>query len=578
MTTMFGDEGEVNAAMDAALAYYENEWSPVAIVPGEKSKTFEAWGEWRDKPMTLRDVREQFEARPDAGVGLVLRGDVFRLDLDGRNARALLKSMGVVLPDDAPTLKTGRADGGEHVYLRSITRLPQLAGDKPLVSSDTGRTKTAIEVRVNDLAPVPPTLHPSGRPYEWIVPLTTPDAVPYAPSALLELVASRMRELEAEAQQSTRGGGGGKPTWVSDALRGVGAGERDMIATKLAGYLFSRELPPDVVREIMLSMGERCDPPMQPSDIDRIVKSIGKRHPATGDTPDAETPDVHWHRDAILEHARRRTKPGGEQWACPLPFPSVNRALRGGFKSGRSYYLGGDPGMGKTALVINVSHATARLGLRVLIVSAEMPREAVYDREIAIQGELDVGEVEDGKADAASLLQVGAVLAELPIAIANDAVQCLADIDKVVTDVQPNLVIVDYLQLMAHAERGSNPRERVEALSRGLKMLAKKRACAVLCVSSLRRGDRAKNTMPTQTDLRESGALEFDADGIMLLGMKGDDRMIDLTKNRFGPPRSARVRFDGARMTFSEIADEREIPNDPRAGRDDDANPVPELF
>lgn len=577
---MFDEEKIESRNVDSALQLLEDGWTPIALVPGEKAMSVVPWGEYREREITADELRTQFAGQPDAGIGLVLKQGVFRLDLDGRNARALLKSKGVELPASAPTLRTGRADGGEHVYLRASVSLPQLAGEKPLCSTDTGRSPSAVEVRVNDLAPVPPTIHPSGRPYEWIVPLGTPEEVPEAPASLLELIAERIKQIGAE--QAQRAQPGGQQRWVTDVLRGVNQGERDMQATKLAGYLFRKDLPPDVVREIMLAMSERCDPPLAPSDVDRIVKSIGRKHPEAGALDDATHPGVYWHRDAILEHARKRTKPGGDQWACPLPLPGLNRVLRGGLKAGRLYFLGGEPGMGKTALIIACAHCTAQQGLRVLIVSAEMPRDAVYDREIAMHANLDVGDVEDGRADEAALIRAGTDLATLDIAIANEAVGCIGDIDAVVKEVHPNLVIVDYLQLMSHAEKGHNPRERVEALSRGLKRLSKRYECAVLCVSSLRRGDRSKrNAMPTNADLRESGALEFDADGIMLLGMDGNERLAEITKNRFGPTHKVAVTFQGSRMTFTELLDADSTSNDElrRFGEaDEDALEEMDLF
>lgn len=545
----------------AAIDYWSNGWRPVPLMPREKGRTYGPWGQYREQAPTRQEVVDMFDAHPESGVGLVMAEGVFRLDLDGRNAEALLKSRGVIIPEDAPRVLTGRSDGGCHVYLRSDVTLPQLAGDRPLLESDTGRTKTAVELRVNDIAPVPPTIHASGRAYQWNTEkyprLSTPHAVPEAPPELLKLVAERAREIQQE-QQARRGRNEGGPHWAAELLRGVGQGERDMQATRLCGYLFKKDLPATVVREIMLAMGERCDPAMLLRDIDKIVKSIGARHPDAG-TVEEEAPGVIWHKDELVAHGQKRLQPSGNQWAAPTALPSLNSAFRGGFKGGRLYYLGGEPGMGKTALVIGCARHAAEQGLRVLFVSAEMPRESIYDRELAMEGEVNVGEVEDGVADPLVIQDSAERLSLLPIAIANEGVNSVHDIFKVAKDVQPQLLIVDYLQLISHGEKGSSPRERVESVSKGLKRLAIRLKCAVLCVSSLsRRQDKKEGEMPTNAMLRESGAIEFDADGIVLLGMRKGERKARVTKNRYGPLTEMGVVFRGEIMHFAEqVSEER---------------------
>jgi len=554
---------EVPDVLDArseALACWTAGWQPVALVPGEKAKSFEPWGEYRDRRMTMDEVLKQFDAYPQAGVGLVMRDGVFRLDLDGPAAPRLLQWKGITIPDGAPRVRTGRDGGGEHIYLRARgVQLPSLSGDKPLIVQETQRVAkpSAVELRSNDLAPIPPTIHPSGRPYEWVVRLSTPDAVPEAPVELLRLIAARARELaqlDAKKRRSSGGANPRGPHWAAEAMRGAGQGERNVIGTRLCGYLFRCNMHPAVVREVMLQWSDRCDPPMTTAEVDAIVNSLARKHPSAG-LAEEEQPGAIWYADAIEEHCRRRSRPQGSQWAAPTIFPTVSKMFRGGFKSGRLYFIGGQPGVGKTALVIGTADEAGKMGLRVLFVSAEMPREAIFDRHVAMRSGLDVGDVEDGHADPGALAEAGEEMARLPIAVANEKVRGVADIAKVVRELQPQVVIVDYLQLISQGEKGRDKRERVESVSGGLKQVAKENACAVVCVSSLRKVD-GKQGMPSNADLRESGALEFDADGIILVGFKGEgstERIARVTKNRYGTCGEIVANFDGARMRLHEI-------------------------
>jgi len=118
------------------------------------------------------------------------------------------------------------------------------------------------------LAVLPPSIHPSGRVYtwaDWLDPWEAP----------IEELRPWMHEYLKKRNGSHEGASGSpnKQGWVAKLLQGVGKGQRDVMATKLAGYLYSKELPQDEVTELMLMWNERNRPPLNDAQINKILAS-----------------------------------------------------------------------------------------------------------------------------------------------------------------------------------------------------------------------------------------------------------------------------------------------------------------
>jgi replicative DNA helicase len=114
------------------------------------------------------------------------------------------------------------------------------------------------------------------------------------------------------------------------------------------------------------------------------------------------------------------------------------------------------------------------------------------------------------------------------------------------------MIVVDYLQLLVHPDPRLQRSTQVGDFSRSLKLLAKELEIPIIAVSQLNRAsEHRRSRMPTISDLRESGAVEQDADVIVLLhrDVEDDTKAHELTvavaKNRFGPPGQIRMQFDG---------------------------------
>jgi replicative DNA helicase len=127
------------------------------------------------------------------------------------------------------------------------------------------------------------------------------------------------------------------------------------------------------------------------------------------------------------------------------------------------------------------------------------------------------------------------------------------------------LLVVDYLQLIAARTSSENMVQQVTEISRGLKALARELNVPVIAVSQLSRGvDQRDSKIPRLSDLRESGSIEQDADVVLFLYRKNQDRIdvppeeqnltqVNIAKHRNGPLGSIALRFDPERVTFRSI-------------------------
>ena len=225
--------------------------------------------------------------------------------------------------------------------------------------------------------------------------------------------------------------------------------------------------------------------------------------------------------------------------AQPLltPWDSLNRILRGGLVPGELAVLAARPGMGKTALAGCLAVEVARLGKPVLFISREVKDETVAARMLAREARVDSRFFREGIGKAPAILpkiqEAQKVLDLLPLSIVERSVQAMTprEVRRLAKGMHGvGLIVVDYLQLMLPDEK-SNSREReVAEMSRAFKQLALDCDCPVLLLSQLNRSSETANRSPELSDLRESGAIEQDADIVMFLHTEKrylrDSRMI----------------------------------------------------
>ncbi|MBI4038146.1 replicative DNA helicase [Candidatus Daviesbacteria bacterium] len=275
-------------------------------------------------------------------------------------------------------------------------------------------------------------------------------------------------------------------------------------------------------------------------------------------------------KDALAESFDRLDelqKSSGRLRGVPTGFRDLDAKLAG-MQDSNLLILASRPGQGKTSFALNVAQFVAvSAGLPVGIFSLEMSQEELVDRLLVGQADIDAWKLKTGRLDEKDFdrlsLSMGE-LAEAPLFIDDTPGASLAEIRTKARRLQIEyglkLLIVDYLQLI----RGRNLENRVQEvseISQGLKNLARELKIPVLAISQLSRAVEARGSRkPQLADLRESGAIEQDADVVMFIYRedleKPEQVTLDIQKHRNGPTgdiplmfRADRVRFYGMEKT-----------------------------
>jgi len=237
--------------------------------------------------------------------------------------------------------------------------------------------------------------------------------------------------------------------------------------------------------------------------------------------------------------------------------------------------LASRPSMGKTSLALNIAENVA-LGKRehVAVFSLEMSKESLLLRLLSSEARVDAHKFRTGhmgKDDWRRITESLGRLAEAPLWIDDSASATVTEIGakarRLKRDKGLALVIVDYLQLIAARGRFSNRNEEVSSISRALKGLAKELRVPVLVLSQLTRAPERDERRPQLADLRESGAIEQDADVVLFIhrpsfykaDMPDDERAkteLLVAKQRNGPTGILNFVFLSRHTRFEEAAPE----------------------
>ena len=247
----------------------------------------------------------------------------------------------------------------------------------------------------------------------------------------------------------------------------------------------------------------------------------------------------------------------GTRFVQPTGYPKLDKLLGGGMIRGGIYYLAARTGNGKTTFALNVAERLLEKGRRVLFVTLEMEAEELEARRLAMA---------DGRHTAMTILQGDLLprdydelvprlldLAKRPLVYLDRPRVRVEDVIFFARRVKADVVIIDYLGLMAHRQ-GPTPYVEVSHTSNELKRAARALKVPILCLAQLNRAPEGRNDQkPRLSDIRDSGSIEQDGDGVMLLqkldwGESTDSKLspLDLivAKNRHGG--TGTVRFSWA--------------------------------
>ena len=208
----------------------------------------------------------------------------------------------------------------------------------------------------------------------------------------------------------------------------------------------------------------------------------------------------------------------------PTPWSNLNAVLKGGAAPGELVVLAARPGMGKTALAGCWAVETARNYGPVLFVSCEVKDKTLGSRMLAREGRIDNRAFREGLGNSMTLLpkmrNAADRLADLPLSIMDSSCRAVrpAEVRKWARKLgHPAMIVVDYLQLMYPDEKHDSREREIADMSRSMKRLAVEMGCPVLLLSQLNRKIEEGNREPQLSDLRESGAIEQDADIVIML-------------------------------------------------------------
>lgn len=199
----------------------------------------------------------------------------------------------------------------------------------------------------------------------------------------------------------------------------------------------------------------------------------------------------------------------------------LDRILGGGLIREGLYILAARPGCGKTTLAAALAERMLERGRRVLFVSLEMSRKQLMARRVAADvGRVTAAQILRGELAEEERKSVGESLVRLskrPLFFNRRASVNVSEIQFLAKQNRADVVIIDYLGLMRH-EAGKSLYERVTGTSNQLKRMARGLETPVLCLAQLNREvEGRQNQEPRLSDLRDSGAIEQDADGVLLI-------------------------------------------------------------
>ena len=298
-----------------------------------------------------------------------------------------------------------------------------------------------------------------------------------------------------------------------------------------------------------------------------IVLALGKQR---GSKEPAPISDV---MGAVLEKLEKRIEAGGAISGLPTGFCDLDKGTTG-LHPGNLIVVAGRPAMGKTTLSVNIAENVAIAGGVALVFSLEMPADDLVERSMARAGSVNTQTLREGRLTDDDWSRMTVALGKLNgkrLVIDDDSsTATVSQMRRKAVQVkrkygQLSLIVIDYLQLMRG--EGSNRNEEIGGVTRGLKLLARELNIPIILLSQLNRGveDRT-DKRPMMSDLRESGAIEQDADVILMAyrdeyynadsPFKGFAEII-IRKQRMGPTGTVPLVFQGEFSRFCD-ADQSE--------------------
>ena len=269
---------------------------------------------------------------------------------------------------------------------------------------------------------------------------------------------------------------------------------------------------------------------------------------------------------AALDNAEERKKLAG----IPTGFSDVD-AMIGGLNKSDLIIVGARPGMGKTSFILNLARNAARTGKKIAFFSLEMSRDQLAQRLLSLDSSVGISRLRKGGLTPEEWDRIATATGELynaQIFVDESSDITVQQIKAKVRRNKPDAVFIDYLQLLTPVTKSDNRAVQVQEMTRDLKIMAKELAIPVVVCSQLSRAGtgRGVSHVPQLSDLRESGAIEQDADIVIMLhrpgyykdGSDGEDvdeneAQVIIAKHRHGETGTVKMFWDGRFARFITI-------------------------
>jgi replicative DNA helicase len=302
-------------------------------------------------------------------------------------------------------------------------------------------------------------------------------------------------------------------------------------------------------------------------EAERLIMQIGEQGPKAGGPR-----DVGSLLTETVDRIEELCNSGGDITGLSTGYVDLDR-FTSGLQKSDLVIVAGRPSMGKTSFAMNlVENAVLAQGDPVLVFSMEMPAEALMMRMLSSLGRIDQTLVRTGRLDESGweklsqavgkLKNTGLLIDDTPSLTPTEVRSRARRVKREHGNIA--MIMIDYLQLMQVAGASEGRTAEISEISRSLKAIAKEFRCPVVALSQLNRSlEQRPNKRPVNSDLRESGAIEQDADVIMFIyrdevynpdsADKGVAEII-IGKQRNGPIGTCRLAFFGEYTRFENLA------------------------
>ena len=257
----------------------------------------------------------------------------------------------------------------------------------------------------------------------------------------------------------------------------------------------------------------------------------------------------------------------GDIPGMPTGFTELDRALTG-LNPSDLILIAARPGMGKTAFALNIAlHGAKVSGKAVAVFQLEMSKEQLASRFLSSEALIESQKLRTGELEEEDWMKIARatkVLAKTQLYVDDNPAITVAEIKAKCRRLGDNLglIVIDYLQLMQSGKRSDNRTQEIAEISRAMKIMAKELNVPVVCLSQLSRAveQRGGEKRPILSDLRESGAIEQDADIVLFIyrddyynedSEKKNIAEIIVAKNRHGATKTVELQWIGQYTTFT---------------------------